>query len=354
MPRFATFSKRYLDEATEDLAMTTRRDRASYLRKDGPLLTFFGARALDEITPGLIREWWATAMTQTDARRSSQKTPRRWTAPATTARRYLDGLEGVLSYAAELGFIEASPVPMFRHTLRKRGRTKRARAAADPAQHIRPIEDAHDIERLLEAAEGEGTAAKVLVLLCLDGGLRLGEALGLPWAGIRWGTGPDDRSRALHIAISRPRGGEPETTKSGRARTVALSRRLREALRALHRERFAPKPDALVLEGVDPDNFRHREWRRICQAAKVGGRALKDLRDTFASQLLTGGIQLGYVSEQLGHADVAVTAKHYARWIGGAEYREPLQIAPGEVPADLLARLDHESQPGTLARADAN
>ena len=43
-----------------------------------------------------------------------------------------------------------------------------------------------------------------------------------------------------------------------------------------------------------------------------GRRAMKDLRDTFASQLLTAGVQLGYVSAQLGHADVGVTT--YARW----------------------------------------
>ena len=76
----------------------------------------------------------------------------------------------------------------------------------------------------------------------------------------------------------------------------------------------------------------------------IGHRALKDLRDAFASQLLTAGVQLGYVSQQLGHADVSVTAKHYARWAGGDEYRAPLTIAHGEVPADLLARLiDAES-----------
>jgi len=29
---------------------------------------------------------------------------------------------------------------------------------------------------------------------------------------------------------------------------------------------------------------------------------------------------------------------HYARWMGAA-YRAPLELAPNEVPADLLARL---------------
>ncbi|MBW2270656.1 MAG: hypothetical protein JRH16_18990 [Deltaproteobacteria bacterium] len=45
------------------------------------------------------------------------------------------------------------------------------------------------------------------------------------------------------------------------------------------------------------------------------------------------------MSAQLGHADVAVTARHYARWIEGDGYRDPMRLEPGEVPADLLARL---------------
>jgi hypothetical protein len=94
-----------------------------------------------------------------------------------------------------------------------------------------------------------------------------------------------------------------------------------------------------VLEGLDPSNYRNRHFRRVRQEAGIGRRRPKDLRDTFASQLLTAGVQLGYVSQQLGHADVAVTARHYARWTGGDAYRRPLEVEPGEVPADLLAKL---------------
>ena len=50
-------------------------------------------------------------------------------------------------------------------------------------------------------------------------------------------------------------------------------------------------------------------------------------------------MNLAYVSRQLGHADIQVTTRHYARWCGGDEYREPMRLLPGEVPADLLARL---------------
>jgi integrase len=71
-------------------------------------------------------------------------------------------------------------------------------------------------------------------------------------------------------------------------------------------------------------------------------RTPKDLRDTFASHLLTAGVQLGYVSRQLGHSDVSVTARHYARWAGGDAYRSPLEAREDEVPADLLSRLIEE------------
>ena len=73
--------------------------------------------------------------------------------------------------------------------------------------------------------------------------------------------------------------------------------------------------------------------------ATLATAALKDLRDTFASQLLTAGITLQYISGQLGHESACVTEKHYAKWIGDDDYREPMPLEEGEVPADLLARL---------------
>ena len=134
------------------------------------------------------------------------------------------------------------------------------------------------------------------VLLLLDAGLRVGEAVGLTWGGIVWGTDDADPTRVVIIDRSRPRGGPVSTTKSGRARRVALSRRLRDALAELYRARFEPGPDALVLEGVDVDSFRMNPSWRVCKRAGIGHRSLKDLRDTFASQLLTAGVQLGWIS----------------------------------------------------------
>ena len=121
-------------------------------------------------------------------------------------------------------------------------------------------------------------------------------------------------------------------------RDVALSRRLLAALSDLYEVRFHPSPDALILQGTDASNFRKRQWRRICERAGLGHRSIKDLRDTYASQLLMAGISIGYISRQLGHAGTQITSEHYAKWLS-EDYVEPMALEPGEVPADLLARL---------------
>jgi integrase len=139
------------------------------------------------------------------------------------------------------------------------------------------------------------------------------------------------------ITRSRSRGGKPSEPKSGRRRTVALSRRLRAALRERHLELGRPADSRPILERRDPKKWR-KQWQRLCVVAEVSHHDPKDLRDTYASQLLTAGVSLGYVSKQLGHADAATTARHYAEWIGEG-YREPMVLEGGEVPADLLARL---------------
>ncbi len=334
VPTFAEFAKRYLKEDTAHLAETTRRDRPSYLRPEGPL-GLLAPRRLDEIDPPLIREWWNAEI---QGRGLTTK----------TGRSYLDVLSGVLGYAVDLGILSSNPVPPFRGTLRRRSRSQRGRAENEGGRHVRPIEDPDELRRILSAARQEGSRAYILVLLLVDAGLRMGEALGLTWGCVSWGVGEDDPSRSLTIERSRPRGGGSGPTKSGRMRRVALSRRLRQTLLSYYRAQFQPGPATLVLGSLDPASFRKRDWRRILKGARVAGRSPKDLRDTFASQLLTAGVQLGYISAALGHADVAVTARHYARWAGGIVYRRPIELREGEVPPDLLGRLESPQIPPTL------
>lgn len=378
-PRLADMAGRYLREDVARLARTTRDDRPLYLSPEGPLLRRLGSRRMDQISPAMLRSWWGEEVDAVVSRvlRGERVTARRRSDQ--TGRHYLNVLQAVYRYAMELGLVTASPVPAFREVLRRHAKTKGGRAAKDRSKHVRPF-SAEEIPRLVAAAAEEGAVDHVIVLLGLDAGLRLGEILGLAWGHVVPGADDRDLERHLFIAddANRPRGGALDTPKSGRVRRVELSRRLRSALLALRAGRMNPAPTKLVATmdpvvkafrtrprrlgdarkavvpgaAVDPGNWRRREWRRICERAGVGMRAIKDLRDTYASHLVSAGFPLAYVSEQLGHGDMKTTAEHYARWIRSGRYVPPPVLEEGEVPADVLARLTPAGTPISLQLTD--
>ncbi|MDH5567646.1 MAG: site-specific integrase, partial [Myxococcales bacterium] len=230
----------------------------------------------------------------------------------------------------------------------RRRRSKKGRE--EESAKVRPIRNPADVSRLVETAAEHGTETRALVLALLDAGLRLGEALALRWCSIAWGSDEDDPRRHLAIDRTCSRGGELDSPKSGRARKVQLSRRLRAALGDLYLARFQRDPrayeaEALIFAGIDHRRFREGIWARIIREADLPGVVPKDLRDTFGSWLVSMGIPLQYVSRQLGHSTTVVTEKHYARWIPEDDlYMEPERLRPGETPADLLARLSESPQ----------
>jgi hypothetical protein len=97
------------------------------------------------------------------------------------------------------------------------------------------------------------------------------------------------------------------------------------------------QPGALLLEFKNTD-----------RALALGSvpKTPKDLRDTFASWLVSLGAPVAWVSESLGHANWAVTARHYARWVDDAA-RQPVTplLDSGDLWPDLLARAGTTSTP---------
>jgi len=322
---FAALAGRYLARGTGGLARTSGGDRAKRLREGVPILSDLGALKPSEVDRGVLREWWAKRIEHRGLK-------------AVTGYSYLDAISQVIEFGIEEGLAVHNPMSAFRKSLRDRTGTQQRGLGVQ--SKIRPIREPEELRRLGAAAREEGPLA--YVLLCLDAGLRSGEALALTWESIYWGA--EGGKRLLHISASRSRGGAVGPTKSGRDREVALSFRLREALeRLLGSLPSPPQPEDFVLAEVDQSNFRKREWRRILGRAGIGHRAIKDLRDSYAPHLLTLGISPAYISAQLGHADWSVTAKHYAAWVAD-EYVKPATLEPNEVPADLLGRLESPYQ----------
>jgi integrase len=79
------------------------------------------------------------------------------------------------------------------------------------------------------------------------------------------------------------------------------------------------------VERLDDSNVR-KVFARICTAAKLRSHSPHDLRDTYASQLLSSNVPLLYVSEQRGHSSAAFTLKHYAKWLPKPNARARLEL----------------------------
>ncbi|MHC5059300.1 MAG: site-specific integrase [Planctomycetota bacterium] len=244
-----------------------------------------------------------------------------------TAMAYLDAISKVFQWA-EL----ENPVTLARTRItRKTPQTANARALNDA--NCNPVEP-KAMAKLWPRLSGD---LETVALLCHDAGLRIGEAMGLRWEDVTFGQDETDTRRAIVVKRSRVNG-RTGKTKSGRERTVLLSRRLRAHLLA-KRMASGRKARGYIVEHSWPKTY-HDQMGRACLAAKVPTIRFKDLRDTFASVLITNGIVLHWVSRQLGHASLTVTEKHYARYMALDGYRNPWMVPEGEVPSDLFAALE--------------
>ncbi len=84
--------------------------------------------------------------------------------------------------------------------------------------------------------------------------------------------------------------------------------------------------DSGVFKKVN--NVKQRNFKWVLKKAGIRDIRFHDSRHTFASQLLSNGTNILYVSQQLGHATPAITMKIYAKWIPKAGQREAMNKLP--------------------------
>lgn len=171
-------------------------------------------------------------------------------------------------------------------------------------------------------AAARGTELEALFVLAITTGLRQGELLGLRWVDV------DITGRKLRVThtLSKQRDHrfklvEPKTAHS--RRTIGLPAHAVEALQR-HSDREhdhdRPKgwnPDGLVFvttrgTHLNPANLLNRHYRPLLTKAGVPAATFHQLRHTYATNAVAGGIPVHAVSRLLGHSDVATTMRFYA------------------------------------------
>jgi integrase len=172
----------------------------------------------------------------------------------------------------------------------------------------------------------------LLAALC---GLRRGEILALRWRDV------DLVGAMISVRESAEQVGTEvryKETKSGKARTVALSSTVLEELK---RHRLAqaeeqlklgirPGDDSFVIAQIDgkplkPVSLTH-EWTRLLAKTSLPRIRFHDLRHSHATQLLAAGVHPKIASERLGHSTIGITLDLYSHVMPGMQANAAEQV----------------------------
>jgi integrase len=101
-----------------------------------------------------------------------------------------------------------------------------------------------------------------------------------------------------------------------------MSRRLRRLLQNRYMALGRPRAESFVIQQSEPKYIRER-LDRTYKAAGIEPHKLKNLRDAVSTLPVTHGIVQKRISLQLGHSNVGITERHYARWMAQDGYPNP-------------------------------
>lgn len=177
-------------------------------------------------------------------------------------------------------------------------------------------------ERLLEKFLRLDKDQYGVVVLMLEAGLRIGEALALTWDDILWGRRAIRIHRTLIRKSSEPVTYVQDSPKSKKSkRTIPLSDRALEMLKKLNlrksRCRFIFCEDETSKM---PYSYSSVEFhiRHLCKDLGISYRGLHAFRHTFATNCYERGCDVKILSKLLGHANVAITYNTYIHLYGDA------------------------------------
>ena len=163
--------------------------------------------------------------------------------------------------------------------------------------------------RLIDTATGQDRAIITVLIFC---GLRPNEAFALRWEDVDF----DREQLRIRRSIHRFSGiGLPKTASS--EREVDMLALIVDELQE-QRARTQLRGDLVFLNEtggpIDLTNFRDRNWKRILVKASLRHRTVYQCRHTYAALQLSRGENPQYVAHQMGHTNLEMIIRHYARW----------------------------------------
>lgn len=285
------------------------------------LRDYFGRMELREITWGKI-ERFKISRFKTPTRRGEQRSIAR-------INRELSLLRHAFKIAIGEGWLHSNPFvgpkPLI-HT-------------ADEVKRNRLLERDEEY-RLLEACQGPRSHLRPIIICAIDTGMRRGEIFKLKWSDLDWS------GDSVNIPETRAVKVREFNTKTLRARTVPVTKRLKAELQALW-EKSDQGGDDLVF-GIT--NNISNGFDTACSQAGIENLRFHDLRRTFGTRLAKSGVPIHEISRLLGHTNLETTFRYLGLTDDSVENAAAVLDKWNEESAlsnNLGIHLDHsaESQP---------
>lgn len=223
-----------------------------------------------------------------------------------TKRECIMLLRQILEYALLRGIITGNPAALVK--LPKKGRV--------PVQ----VPEYEDAKKAID--EIRHPVARMAANLLFRTGMRLNEALALEWRCVRLSAGTIRVEQSIDQVT-----GKIVSTKTEHIRIIDIPPSLVDLMktyRASQEDGEVHRHDPWVFPAesereqgrpFNDRNFQQRHWDPAIERAGVTRFTPHALRHLFASHLLQRGVEISYVSKQLGHASIYTTHNYYAHFL---------------------------------------
>jgi integrase len=264
---FKDFAVEYLEYSKANKAK--RSYERDVLTLVGHVLHLWGEQDLARISPKMIEDY---------------KVQRLQHVVAATVNREIDTIKNMLRKAVEWGYLRNSA-----------GASVKKLRTGTP--HFRYLSGT-ETRKLLEACRcSDNPQLYPFVVVALNTGMRLGELTALEWKDIDFKRG-----------ILRVDNKKDHHTKNYQPRVIPMNEILSEVLRKVPRR----LDSSYVFQRKDGSKFRKMRtgYRNAVIRSGIPHVRFHDLRHTFASHLVMGGVDIRTVQELLGHKDIRMTMRY--------------------------------------------
>lgn len=234
-------------------------------------------------------------------------------------------LSSCLNEAVIDGLLKTNPVKVVMRNRRRNKTVEARRAKVHKVNPFTPQEVAQFIAFMLAA----DTDIYGPMFLCgFRTGLRLGELVALHWEDIDWDNNVIIVRRSFK-KNEKDKNGKlvqvPKPVKNGVERHVDMSVQLKAVLLELLRQRklAAAKAGGWKISDVifhykgryRTQNTVRKAFKKFLKNAGLRNIRVHDMRHTFASLLVSKGVSLAYIKDQLGHSSIKTTSDIYGHLI---------------------------------------